>query len=198
MILEFGLYLFAYLLGSIPSGILIAKQFSLVDPRSYASGNIGASNMTRLGGKKIGVITLVADLLKGAIPTLICCFFFPGEARVLAIVGFLAVFGHCFPIYTFFLGGKGVATSIGVLIFFSPIALGLWVTTWLITFGLSKITSLAALISNLAALALLFTKGVSIEIIYSYLAITALIYFRHAKNIRDLWLGTERSFKKQG
>lgn len=180
-----------YLLGSIPSGVLLARFFQLKDPRSIGSGNIGASNMTRLGGKKLGAYTLLADFGKAFIPLLLLRMEFSEE--ILALPGFFCVLGHCYSLFLRFTGGKGVATGFATLLAFSPFSL-LALPVWSLVFYWKRITSLSAL-SACAALPLIFLLlQASPSIIYLSLGIGVLIFWRHRINIVDLWRGKERHF----
>ena len=131
----------AYLLGSISSAILIARLLSLPDPRGQGSGNPGATNMLRIGGKKAAGFTLAGDMLKGLIPVLV------GHAlnlplNALILIGFTAFIGHLYPIFFQFKGGKGVATALGVVIVLSPVAALVALVVMVIIVALTKYVSL--------------------------------------------------------
>jgi len=180
----------AYLFGSISTAIVTCRLMGLPDPRTQGSGNPGATNVLRHGGKKAAIITLVGDMLKGLVPVLIArAFGVPVE--VLALVGLAAFVGHLFPVFFGFRGGKGVATAIGVLFGISWM-LGLsYVVTWLLAAAIFRISSLSALLA--AALVPLYSLlepgvwGVTATIATMSLMLIA----RHHGNIRKLLAGTE-------
>lgn len=176
-------FIAGYLPGSIPFGLLIGKWAGLGDIRKQGSGNIGATNMLRIGGKKLATITLLADILKGALPVAIMQTIWGFEMAL--ITAFATVIGHMFPIWLKFKGGKGVATSIGAFIGLSS-ALGfIVIICWLLTAKLSKISSLSALVATGMApiFSLIIFGGESSLYI---LAITVMVWIRHHENIKRL------------
>jgi glycerol-3-phosphate acyltransferase PlsY len=192
-------YLFAaYLCGSIPFGLLISKIFKLGDIRKIGSGNIGATNVLRAGSKKLALTTLILDLLKGAIPTYFLSYDFDanyggkgcGPDYATTLIGLFAVLGHCFPVWLKFKGGKGVATTFGVLFAAVPWAGFIAAVTWGIVAGFSRYSSLSAL--SAVAIAPLVTfiyygaapAGITV-------LIAALVFWRHKDNIKRLTAGTE-------
>jgi len=141
--IEWLLILVAYLLGSISSAIIVCRIMGLSDPREQGSGNPGATNVMRIGGKKAAAITLLGDMLKGLIPVVIAQVF-NVDPLILSLVVFAAFIGHLYPIFFGFAGGKGVATSFGVLLG-AHWMLGLAVAvTWYVVYKLSNISSLSA------------------------------------------------------
>lgn len=186
--------LLAYVLGSVPFGIVMARLFGLGDLRSVGSGNIGATNVLRTGNKPAAFLTLVLDAGKGAIAVLLARFFVGEDAAQLA--GFTAFLGHCFPVFLGFKGGKGVATFLGTLLALAwPIGLAAC-ATWAVTAGLFRISSFAALVaaalSPLAAWALGFPTA-----ILFCLALAVLIFIRHHANIIRLVNGQEPRIGKK-
>ena len=137
----------AYLAGSISCSILIARLLRLPDPRSLGSGNPGATNMLRTGSKKAAAFTLIGDLLKGLIPLLIARSL-NFDLFILCLMGMVATLGHMYPIYYQFRGGKGVATTLGVLLGINWILAVVWVASWISTAKLSGYSSLAALVAT--------------------------------------------------
>lgn len=134
----------AYLLGSLSSAIIVCKAFGLPDPRSQGSKNPGATNVMRIGGKKLAVLVLVGDVLKGVVAVLLAkTLGLSGE--LLAAAGFAVFLGHCFPVFFSFKGGKGVATAMGALLALSPFIAGLTFLVWLIVFAVFRYSSLAAM-----------------------------------------------------
>jgi acyl phosphate:glycerol-3-phosphate acyltransferase len=186
--------LVAYLIGAIPCGVLLTRFFGSGDIRSAGSGNIGATNVYRVAGKKLGILTLLGDALKGAIPVGFAKFglFFPewGVAAV-AVAAFL---GHCYPVYLHFKGGKGVATALGIYLILSPLAV---LIATLLFGGILYKTRYVSL-GSIAAAALfpflvLFINR-SHELLAAALVISILIILRHRANIRRLLDGTESRF----
>ena len=136
-----------YLLGSISSAIIVSKAFSLPDPRDLGSGNPGATNVLRTGNKIAAVITLIGDLLKGLIPVL-AVDLLTASAPLVAATGFAALIGHMYPLYYDFKGGKGVATTLGVLLGFDWLLGVVWIAIWLFTALLFRYSSFAALVAT--------------------------------------------------
>jgi len=180
----------AYLIGSIPFGLLFARWLTGKDPRSHGSGNIGATNAMRTGGKKVGAFTLLADILKGAIPVAIAIMF-DSEQLLVATVALAAFIGHIFPIYLGFKGGKGVATMFGVVIPWIPwVAVGSFLI-WLIVFRLTRYVSLASIIAGIALPLFAWPLGASVEAVAVCLLLGGLMTARHYSNIGRLWAGIE-------
>ena len=143
------LILVAYLLGSISFAIVASRIFSLPDPRSYGSGNPGATNVLRTGRKAAAALTLLGDAAKGTVAVLIASHFSePGHAQwAVGAAAFAAVLGHVFPVFLRFQGGKGVATALGVLLGLNPWLAAGTLATWVIIAVFFRFSSLAALIS---------------------------------------------------
>ena len=181
---------FAYLLGSISSAIIVCRILGLPDPRGEGSGNPGATNVLRIGGKKAAAITLVGDMLKGLIPVLLAKLLGAGIA-VQAVVAVAAFLGHLYPIFFGFRGGKGVATALGVLLGLHwPVGL-LTIATWLVIAKVFKISSLAALLSLLLAPVYIWWLVPEPSLIIAMLVILILLFWRHRSNIQNLLKGTE-------
>jgi len=188
-----ALLVFAYLLGSIPTGLLLGKLYG-IDVRTEGSGNIGATNLYRTVGRKVGILTLIGDCLKGLIPVLVVKFSaLPGEYA--AWVGLAAFCGHVFSIFLRFRGGKGVATALGVFLALSPLAVvialavfaGLMVKWRYVSLGS---ISAAGLMPVVVAL-----QGGGRPLILVTLIISAVVIIKHHGNIRRLLDGTENRFK---
>ena len=185
------LAIIAYLLGSLSFAILLSRLTGNPDPRMSGSGNAGATNMLRLAGKKLAVLTLLGDVCKGLLPVLIADL--AGlSLQQQAWIGVCAVLGHLFPLYFRFRGGKGVATAAGMLLGIYPPAALLAVAAWLLTFYLTRTSSLAALIATPLTLPLLAWQEPVALLPMSVL--TLLIVWRHRGNLRDLFAGRERHF----
>lgn len=182
--------LIAYLIGTIPFGLLLTKFVLKQDIRSIGSGNIGATNVLRTGNKKLAALTLLLDALKGAAPIIL---FFGQPFYILLIIGLAAILGHCFPVWLKFKGGKGVATAIGVLLAAVPFTGFLVCLTWIISFLASRMSSLAAISAMVMAPA--FTYAIyGQEAALVNIVISALVIWRHRENIKRICAGTESKF----
>lgn len=184
----------AYLLGSIPSGLIAGKVFFGIDIREHGSGNLGATNSFRVLGKKAGAFVTAADILKGTAAALIPLLFLPDVHVHQLLAGLFAVIGHMFPVFANFRGGKAVATSAGVLLAYSPLFFLLLAAVFVSMILLTKYVSLASVTAAVVA----FTYAV-IHTIYTsdypfFAVVTALAFFviyRHRANITRLRNGTE-------
>lgn len=177
-----------YLAGSIPFGLILTRAAGLGDIRQIGSGNIGATNVLRTGNKKVAAATLVLDALKAAVPILVVNHFWGQDAARVAAIG--AFFGHCFPVWLGFKGGKGVAVMIGSLLALAwPVGL-IFCAVWLLIAFTRKISSLAALTA--AATAPIFAFVIVNERLAIVVAALALLlFFQHRENIGRLLKGTE-------
>ncbi|KJK16453.1 glycerol-3-phosphate 1-O-acyltransferase PlsY [Pseudomonas sp. NPDC087612] len=185
------LALCAYLLGSLSFAIVLSRLNGSPDPRMSGSGNAGATNMLRLAGRKLAVLTLLGDLCKGLLPVLVANL--AGlDLQQQAWIGVCAVIGHLFPVYFRFRGGKGVATAAGMLLGLYPPAALLAISAWLLTFYLTRTSSLAALVATPLTLPLLAWREP--EALLPISVLTVLIVWRHRGNLRDLFAGRERHF----
>ena len=186
-----------YLIGSIPFSYLIPKWIGKIDIRLHGSGNTGTTNVLRTLGMKVGVLAFVGDFIKGIVPSIIGLIWL-GELGGI-VGGTLAVLGHCFPVWLKFKGGKGVATSAGVLVVLVPDILLILLIGQFIIIALSKYMSLASILSAvlLPIFAVLFSK--SPEIIGFSILLAAFVIFRHRSNLKRLLTGTETklSIKKK-
>jgi len=184
----------AYLVGSISFAVVVSKAMGLADPRSYGSGNPGATNVLRTGNKLAAALTLVGDALKGLVAVLVAkalaTRFGFGDGTI-ALVALAAFVGHLFPVFHRFQGGKGVATAAGVLLALNPV-LGLGtLATWLLIAFFFRYSSLAALVAAVfAPLWYLFLFGPD-AVAAAVVLMSALLIWRHAKNIRNLLAGKE-------
>ncbi|MFM7658068.1 MAG: glycerol-3-phosphate 1-O-acyltransferase PlsY [Burkholderiaceae bacterium] len=184
----------AYLLGSVSFAIVVSKLFRLADPRTFGSGNPGATNVLRTGNKMAAALTLLGDCVKGVVPVALAVYLSEplglGDAGVALIS--LAVFaGHLWPLFFRFKGGKGVATALGVLLGLNPILGGATLLTWIVIAYAFRYSSLAALISALFApfyYTLLFGLN---PIGFAVLVMSALLMWRHRQNIGNLIAGRE-------
>jgi len=180
----------AYIVGSISSAIIICRLMGLPDPREQGSGNPGATNVMRIGGKKAAAITLLGDLLKGFIPVYVANLL-AVSADLLAIIGLAAFMGHLYPVFFRFKGGKGVATSIGGLLGFSWLLGFAFIGTWLLIYKVGKISSLSALCASiLSPLYAWFMLG-DVYIVGASAIMMVFLLWRHKSNIQRLLNGEE-------
>lgn len=207
----------SFLIGSIPTGLIVAKLKG-VDLRTVGSGNIGATNVLRILGPKAAIITLAGDIGKGLLPVAIIPFIlksfsldvlnyeisFSGQTYLInstilfqAIVGIFAVLGHNFSVFLKFRGGKGVATSIGVMLAFSPHAGLLVVTAWLLTMRFSRISSLSALVAFALSPFFVYAIDPNSEKVIFVIILAILLFIRHKDNIKRLLQGKESRFGKK-
>lgn len=183
------LMVIAYLLGSIPFGVLVTKAKG-IDLKSAGSRNIGATNVLRTAGKLPALITLLGDFLKGAVALLLCSAVLEGELWE-AITGISVVLGHIYPIFLSFKGGKGVATGFGVLAVYSPLELVIILIIWLATALWTRYSSLAAILSYGALpIVSLLLNATWIKLTF-VIIITYLIILNHRDNIKRLLKGRE-------
>lgn len=185
---------FGYLLGSVPFGLLLTRAAGLGDVRQIGSGNIGATNVLRTGNKGLAALTLLLDALKGTAAVLIAANW-GSDAALFAGVG--AFLGHIFPIWLRFKGGKGVATYLGILAAFSWKAALVFAATWLAVAFLSRYSSLAALVATAVSPLVLYIVGLP-DFALALLALTALVYIKHAANITRLVSGKESKIGAKG
>lgn len=185
----------AYLLGSVPFGLVITRALGLGDLRAIGSGNIGATNVLRTGNKGAALATLVLDAAKGGIAVLIARATLGEDAAQLA--GFAAFMGHLFPVWSGFKGGKGVATFLGTLLALAwPVGLAAC-ASWLVAAAISRISSLAALVAAASSTLWMLAFGQGQMMILG-IVLTLLVYWRHAANIKRLKAGTEPKIGKKG
>lgn len=187
----------AYILGSIAFGILVSRLFGLPDPRSTGSGNPGATNVLRSGKKSAAALTLLGDAFKGWFPVWMAMQS-EGLIWVTSAVALAVFFGHLYPIFYRFKGGKGVATAVGVVLAISPLlALALFLT-WIVVFAITKYSSLAAIIS--AIMLPIFAwrwLGAYPDYEMTFVVISVMLVWRHRSNIHKLLNGTEAGFGKK-
>jgi glycerol-3-phosphate acyltransferase PlsY len=200
---DFAAYLPAiiagYFLGSIPTGYLVARWRG-VDIRTVGSGNIGATNVFRILGKGAGIFVLLADALKGVVAVLLASFVFAKSSAADArlglelAAGISAILGHNYTCWLKFKGGKGIATTAGVLGALVPAALGILLVVWLVVFALSRYVSLASIIAAAALPVVVFLTTRSTLLTGITAAIGALAIYKHTANIQRLLAGTENRF----
>jgi acyl phosphate:glycerol-3-phosphate acyltransferase len=198
---HFVLLALAYLIGSIPCGLLLGRAAGLGDIRATGSGNIGATNMVRAGGKKLGALTLLCDALKGVVVVTLAAQYLPHPtASLLYFYGFITAIAHCYPVWLKFRGGKGVATTLGII---GAVHIALYPETWwwimlfallwIGTFKATRYVSLASLVTFIFMP--VFTYALYDIWLYPLL-LTALVFMRHRSNIARILDGTEHGFSK--
>lgn len=180
----------AYLIGSLSAAIITCKLMGLPDPRTQGSRNPGATNVLRIAGKKIAALVLLGDMLKGLIPLLVARAF-EVEDHILAAVGLAAFLGHLYPIYFGFHGGKGVATSLGILLGMAwPVAAAV-LATWLFMAKVFRISSLSAITAAVAAPIYTWILMDSVPLQVMVCVISAMLLWRHRGNIQRIFSGAE-------
>ncbi len=188
--------LFAYLIGSLSTAIIYCKIVGLPDPRSQGSGNPGATNVLRFGGKKVAIIVLLGDLLKGLIPVLLAKWLEFSSATI-ALVGLAVFLGHLYPVFFRFQGGKGVATALGVLLGISVWVGLLVLLTWILVVFVSRLSSLSALVAATFAPFFVYFLMPELEYILLALPLSSLLVWRHRSNIKKIIAGTESKIGKK-
>ncbi len=187
--------LIAYLIGSISFAVLVSRAFGLPDPRTYGSGNPGATNVLRTGKKAAAVLTLLGDAFKGWLAVMLVQQYVIAEPLVIGAAAVAVMLGHLYPVFHRFQGGKGVATTLGVLLALEPWLAAGAVATWLIIAFFFRISSLAALVTAaFAPCFAFFLLGMGRFTLESAIGVTVialLLVWRHRSNIRNLLAGTE-------
>jgi len=184
----------AYLIGSLSSAIILCKLAGLPDPRSQGSGNPGATNVLRFGGKKLAATVLMIDVVKGILPVVVAMLLGLNETW-LAATALAAFIGHLYPVFFQFQGGKGVATALGGFLALSPLMAGAILLSWLIIFKVSRISSLSAIIA--ASLGPVYSLWLidSVNARWIVLVIAMMLVARHHGNIKRLLAGEEGQSK---
>lgn len=180
----------AYLLGSLNSAIILCRIMRFPDPRTQGSGNPGATNVLRYGGKKAAIIVLLGDMLKGLLPVAVAQWLALPDVA-LATVGFAAFLGHLYPVFFRFEGGKGVATALGVMLGLSWLMGAAVLGTWLAVAFALRYSSLAALTATLLAPLYAWWLIGSTSIVAMVTVMGVMLFWRHRSNIRKLLQGTE-------
>jgi len=183
-----------YLAGSIPTGVVLSRLFSARDIRAEGSGNIGATNVYRVLGLKLGVLTLLGDVLKGILPVMAARTLLAHDAGI-AWVAFFTFCGHLFPVFLKFRGGKGVATALGIFLVIAPAMVACAAALFLGVVLKWKYVSLGSLTASLAMPFLLGAAGYSLPFVILSLATASLIFYRHKDNIQRLRAGSEKKMR---
>jgi glycerol-3-phosphate acyltransferase PlsY len=192
-LLSIALVSFAYILGSVPFGLVVARLFGGPDPRSMGSGNIGATNVSRTTGKTAGLLTLLADVGKGALPTLLAVNLIT-EPALVSIVGLSAFLGHLFPVFLKFKGGKGVATACGVFLVISPLSMFLAACVFLVMALSTRYVSVGSISAALSLPLFLAILSGESDYVPLGIAVAILVVLKHRENIKRLRKGRESRF----
>ncbi|NBD07867.1 MULTISPECIES: glycerol-3-phosphate 1-O-acyltransferase PlsY [Corallococcus] len=183
--------LLGYLCGSVPFGVLLTRWVRGVDVRASGSGNIGATNVTRVAGKKLGAVVLLLDALKAVLPVALAVYWMPGDARAHVLVGLAAVLGHVYPVWLKLQGGKGVASALGVLVVLVPeaalagaIIYGLVVARW-------RVSSVGSLSAAVVAIVTAFLTAHAREYVLLTAGLFVLMLWTHRSNLQRLARRTE-------
>jgi glycerol-3-phosphate acyltransferase PlsY len=189
----------AYLLGSIPFGLLVGSVFAGQDVRKSGSGNIGATNVSRVAGPFAGILTLLLDAAKGAVAVLAAARFTGDSAAWMMVAGLLALLGHCYPFWLGFKGGKGVATAAGVFLVLSPLAMLSALAIFLLVVVFWRFVSLGSLAAAAAIPLLIYFlwaphHAPPLVVTFGSLAISTLVMYKHDANLQRLVEGTETKF----
>jgi glycerol-3-phosphate acyltransferase PlsY len=193
------LFLIIYIIGSVPFGYLVSRFLYNIDVTKVGSGNIGATNVTRVAGKFAGRLVFILDGLKGAIPVAIAMKYY--DVQSVAIIALLALVGHTFSMFMKFKGGKGVATAVATILVLDWRCFVVFALCWLIVFYTTRYVSLASIVAIFSATAaniILYYYYNTTTVYYLYYLIFAsiLITIRHSENITKLFNGSENKFKK--
>ena len=184
----------AYLIGAIPTGVILTRLVGGEDIRKAGSGNIGATNVYRVAGRKLGIITLVGDCLKGVIPLLIAQQGFNLPTSGIALVALAAFIGHCYPVYLGFKGGKGVATALGIFLVLSPLSVLCLLVVFVLILWKWRYISLASISAAATVPFLVLWFESSFSLFMATLIIAVIVIWKHRANIERLRSGTESKF----
>ena len=187
---EILLIIFAYLIGSIPTGVLVANYYSDKDITTEGSGNIGATNVGRVVGKKAGILTLAGDIIKGVFPVGLALFIV-GNPLIVALTALLAFLGHIYPLFNNFKGGKGVATALGIFLVISPLSALSAAAIFALLLYFYRYVSLGSIVAAGAMPALMGLYSAPKSYIAMSLVVGGFIIYRHKGNIRRLLDGNE-------
>ena len=190
-----GFILIAYLLGSIPTAVLYGRLVHKVDVREFGSGNAGATNSLRVLGKRAGLVVLIIDLLKGFLAIKIAQYYLGSDVSALIIVGFAAVIGHLLPVFSGFRGGKGIATSFGVILALSPYGALVCLIVFVVVVYFTKYVSLASLLGSFSFIPFNLWNSPDDRFFHIMtVALFLLLLFTHRENVGRLIKGVENKY----
>lgn len=187
--------LVGYFIGSFPSGVVLTRKKYGIDVREMGSGNIGATNVTRVFGWYAGILVLVIDFLKGFLPLIVLRHYYDDYPWLLTITAMSLVLGHCFSVYLGFRGGKGVATGLGGLLIVSPWVAGVAAFVYLAVLATTRISAIGSLSGIGVSLVYLLLARPPASETWLVLGIAAIVVIRHHSNIRRLWGGLRKTAK---
>jgi glycerol-3-phosphate acyltransferase PlsY len=190
--------LFSYLIGSIPTGYWLGLAWKGIDVRQHGSGNLGATNIFRVLGKAPGTITLVFDILKGALPVLWTLHHFPGNTAAALATGLAAITGHTASVFIGFKGGKGVATSAGVFLALLPGPCAAALIVFFLCLSVTRIVSISSILASITLPAASFILAEPKPLSYTATVVACLLVWKHRTNMRRLISGTENRVGKRG
>lgn len=185
----------SYLIGAIPCGVVLTKLTGAGDVRNSGSGNIGATNVYRTAGRKLGVLTLVGDIIKGVIPVIYAVSFANFSIEQTAMIACATFLGHLYPVYLGFKGGKGVATALGIYLVLSPLSVLFAAVLFIGLVWIWRYVSLGSIIGAAAIPPLVYFLEGSLPLLFASLFISIMVVWRHRENIGRLLSGTENKFK---
>lgn len=191
----------AYLAGSLSFAVLVSRLMGLADPRTYGSGNPGATNVLRSGNRAAAVLTLALDALKGYLPVVVALLLAPQlslSGLAVALVGLAAFVGHLWPVFFAFKGGKGVATAAGVLLAFNPVLGAATLGSWVLMAVFFRYSSLAAIVAAVFAPFFQLLVWGAQPVLVALVPMSLLLLWRHGPNIRKLLAGTESRIGQGG
>lgn len=197
---QFLFLILTYFIAAIPFGLVLTKVFTGKDIRQFGSKNIGATNVTRVAGKKLGFATLILDALKGAIMVIIARFSFVNSGHLhlfLVLVSAVSVIGHIYPIYLNYKGGKGVATTLAVLFALDSTVGFLTIIFWIMAFCLFRISSVASMVAAFSSIVISTSYDAPIEQVLLCWFLFIVILIRHKENISRLLLGKEKPISSE-
>ncbi len=187
--------LLSYLIGAIPCGVVLVKLVGGEDVRKSGSGNIGATNVYRVAGRKLGAMTFIGDALKGALPVLYAIYIAGLTTEQVAMVATATFLGHLYPIYIGFKGGKGVATGCGIYLALSPLTAILGLTIFCLLVWKTRYISLASVCAAISIPVFNYAVDRNVPLLLASLFLSGMVVFRHRENIKRLINGTESKFK---
>ncbi len=185
----------SYLIGAIPCGVVLTKLTGAGDVRESGSGNIGATNVYRTAGRKLGVLTLIGDIVKGVLPVIYATSFADMAPEKIAMVACATFLGHLYPVYLGFKGGKGVATALGIYLVVSPLSVLIAAFVFVGLVWIWRYVSLGSISAAALVPVLTYLFEGSLPLLYASLFISLMVIWRHRENIGRLLNGTENKFK---
>jgi len=185
----------SYLIGAIPCGVVLTRLTGAGDVRNSGSGNIGATNVYRTAGRKLGILTLVGDIIKGVIPVVYAIAVADMTVEQTAMIACATFLGHLYPVYLGFKGGKGVATALGIYLVLSPLSVLFAAILFISLVWIWRYVSLGSIMSAAAIPVLIYFLESSTPLLFASLFISTMVIWRHRENIGRLLSGTENKFK---